>query len=120
MRPRTFDEAEPDPMLPEQFEIAVNATQIRKPELIEACRAMFVDGVAATEIAKKLGIEVSNVYRAAGTIEGKWEEICAGERWTYLSLAIPEKFVPMVMEYQRDLLKGYSEKKGKRKRPAKK
>ena len=56
MESRTFDEAEPDPMLPEQFEVAVNATQIRTRELIQACRAVLVDGASAPEIAKALNI----------------------------------------------------------------
>ena len=44
------DEA-PDPMLQEQFQLALDATQIRTPELIEACRSVLVDGKLATEVA---------------------------------------------------------------------
>ena len=121
MRSRKFDEAEPDPMLPEQFELAVNATQIRRPELIAACRAVLVDGAAAKEIAETLKIDdVSNVYRAMGIIKAKWEEICATEKWTYVPLALPEEVVDMAMAYERNLLKKYAEKKGKRVRRGKK
>ena len=115
MESSTFDEAEPDPMLPEQFEVAVNATQIRKPELIAACRAVLVDGASAPKIAEKLNIDdVSNVYRAVSSIREKWEQICATEGWKYVPLVVPEDLVATVMELQRKLLKGYSEKKGKR------
>lgn len=121
MESGTFDEAEPDPMLPEQFEIAVSATQIRTPELIEACKAVLVEGVAAKEIAKKLKIDdVSNVYRAVKLIKRKWEKICAKEGWTYVPLALPGDVVDMAMAYQRNVLKKYSEKKGKRGRLGKK
>ena len=121
MRSRKFDEAEPEPMLPEQFEIAVNATQIRTPELIAACKAVLVEGAAPKEIAETLKIDdVSNVYRAMGIIKAKWEEICAAEKWTYVPLALSEEVVDMAMAYERNLLKKYTEKKGKRGRRGKK
>ncbi len=120
MGSRTFDEAEQDPMLPEQFEIAVNATQIRTPELIQACRAVLVDDVPGPEIAEKLNIESSNVYRAVSSIRRKWKQICATERWECFPLAVPKDLIPTVMALQRKLLKDYSEKKGKRKRRGKK
>ena len=121
MRSRTFDEAEQDPMLLEQFEIAVSATQIRKPELIEACKAVLVEGAVAKEIAEKLKIDdVSNVYRALKRIKRKWEKICAKEGWTCVSFALPADVIDMAMAYQRNVLKKYSEKKGKRGRRGKK
>jgi hypothetical protein len=121
MESSTFDEAEPDPMLPEQFEIAVNATQIRTPELIAACKAVLVEGAVAKEIAEKLKIDdVSNVYRALKRIKRKWEKICAKEEWTCVSLALPGDVIDMAMAYERNLLKKYSEKKGKRSRRGKK
>jgi hypothetical protein len=119
MESTTFDEAEPDPMLPEQFEVALKATQIRKPELIEACKAVLVDGASGPEIAKKLNIDHSNVYRATSSIKKKWEEICAREGWTYVRLAVPEDLIDAVMAFERKLLKKYSEKKGKRGRHGK-
>jgi hypothetical protein len=120
MGSRTIDEAEQDPMLPEQFEIAVNATQIRTPELIEACKAVLVHSVPGPEIAAKLGVESSNVYRAVSSIKRAWEKICATEKWEYYPFAVPEDLIPMVMAFQRKLLKDYSENKGKRKRRVKK
>jgi hypothetical protein len=118
---RTLDEAEPDPMLPEQFEIAANATQIRKPELISASRAVLVDGAAAPEIAKKFNIDdVSNIYRAVSSIRQKWEQICAAEEWEYLPLAFPRSVMSVMLAFQRELLKNYGEKKAKRGRHTKK
>lgn len=121
MESSTFDEAEPDPMLPEQFELAVNATQIRTPELIEACRAVLVDGAVAKEVAEKLEIEdVSNVYRALSTIKARWADICTEERWAYVPLAVPEDVIDTVMAFQRRLLKKYGEEQGKPGRRGKK
>ena len=99
----------------------MNATQIRTPELIAACRAVLVDDAAVKEAAERFKIDdVSNVYRALGIIKAKWEEICATEKWTYVPFALPEDVVDMAMAYQRNLLKKYSEKKGKRGRRGKK
>lgn len=112
-------ETEPDPMLPEQFELACAATQIRTPELIEACRAVLVDDAAAPDIAKKLNIDVSSIYRAIASIRQKWDEICSSEEWDYFPLAIPRTLTGVVLAFQRELLKSVGDKKanrGKRKR----
>jgi hypothetical protein len=119
MEPRLFDEFPQDLMLPEQFEVAVNATSIRDPKLIAASKAIFVDGTTAIKIAKKHHINVSKLYLAAASIKAKWGEICSKEGWKYASFAIPDELVPIAIEYQRSLLKAYIEKKANHKRRAK-
>ena len=101
-------------MLPEQFEIALAATQIRTPELIEACRAVLVQNETALKIAHNSDIAVSNIYRATATIKRKWEQICASEEWDYIPLAVPRSVTTAILVMQREVLKSYSEKKAKR------
>ena len=114
MEPRSGKpETEPDPMLPEQFELALAATQIRTPKLIEACRAVLVDDAAAPDIAGKLNIDVSSIYRATASIRQKWDEICTLEQWDYIPLAIPASLTNVVLAFQRELLKSVGEKKQK-------
>jgi hypothetical protein len=112
LRSRT-PETELDPMLPEQFELARAATQIRTPKLIEACRAVLVDHEAAPDIAAKLNIEVSSIYRATASIRQKWDEICTSEEWDYIPLAIPRTLTDVVLTFQRELLKGAGDRKPK-------
>lgn len=114
VRSWTHEEDAPDSMLQEQFQIAMDATKIRTPELIEACRAVLVDGLPTADVAAKNKIEPSSVYRAIATVKAKWEEICAKEEWTYAPLAFPESMMKVMLEFERDLLARYSAKRGKR------
>jgi hypothetical protein len=104
----------PDPMLQEQFQLALDATQIRTPELIEACRAVLVDGKLATEVAQQREIEVSNIYRAVTNIKEKWDQICTQEDWEYLPLAFPRSIMKVLLEFQQLQLNKYSDQKDKR------
>jgi hypothetical protein len=63
-------------MLKEQFDIAAPETRIRTPELIEAARLLLVEKENAAELAARFGMETSKIYRAAKTIEERWESIC--------------------------------------------
>ena len=101
-------------MLLEQFEIALSATQIRTPELIEACRAVLVRNDAGPEIAHKYNVELSNIYRATASIKRRWEQICTNEEWDYIPLVVPRAVTSAVLAIQHELLKRYSEKKGRR------
>lgn len=116
----THDENTTDPMLQEQFQIALDATRIRTPELIEACRAVLVEDLPAADVAAKNEIQPSRVYRAIATVKAKWDEICANEEWECHPLAFPQPIMKVVLEFQRDLLARYSEKRGKRRRAKRK
>ncbi len=101
-------------MLQEQFQLALDATQIRTPELIEACRSVLVDGRLVTEVARKHKIEQSSVSRAVTTVRERWDQICTQEDWEYVPLAFPRSLMKVLLEFQREHLSKYSEKKGKR------
>ena len=109
--------AEPDldPMLPEQFEIALAATKIRIPKLREACRDVLVDELQPSEAAARRNIEdVTSISRAITTIKERWKQICAEEEWDYLTFAFPRKFTKLILELQREQLAQYSARKQKR------
>jgi|SRR5579884_1103919 len=109
-----YESANLDPMLAEQFQIAIDATQIRKPELIEACRDVLVDGLPATEAAQKRNVDdVTTVYRAIATVKERWDQICTAEGWEFVPLAFPRTLMSALKEFQREQLKRYSEVKGK-------
>lgn len=113
----TYEPADRDPMLAEQFQIAIDATQIRKPELIEALRDVLVEGLQATEAAQRRKIDdVTTVYRAISTVREKWDQICRDEQWEFVPLAFPREIMKALKEFQRDQLKRYSDLKGKKRR----
>ena len=116
----TYEPADRDPMLAEQFQIAVDATQIRKPELIEACKDVLVEGLQATEAAQRRNIDdVTSVYRAIATVREKWEQICTAEEWEFVPLAFPKEIMRALKEFQREQLKRYSDFKGRKRRKKK-
>jgi hypothetical protein len=109
-----IEDETPDPMLQEQFQLALDATQIRTPELIEACRSVMVDGQVATEVAQQRQMEPSNIYRAISTIKEKWDQICTEEDWEYVPLAFPRSIMKVMLEFQREQLSQYRDQKDKR------
>ena len=109
--PENEDEAEP--MLPEQFETAMEQTQIRSPEMIAACRAVLVEKKKASEVARSMGIDTSHVGRAVNTVREKWAEICLEQGWEYLPIALPRSSMKLVLEMQHEHLKQYRSQEGK-------
>jgi hypothetical protein len=114
LRPRKPADPEPEPMLPEQFELALAATQIRALDLIEACKAVLVRNENGPDIAAQYNVKQSSIYRATKRIKEKWDEICAAEGWDYITLAIPRAVTPTLLAYQREIFKTHSDKKSKR------
>jgi hypothetical protein len=111
--PWTENEDEADPMLPEQFQIAMDRTQIRTPELISACRLVLVENKKASEIAQARGLDAAHVRRAVVTVREKWQEICAEQGWEYLPVALPRSAMKLVLEMQREQLDKYRAQEAK-------
>ena len=109
-----IDNSDPDPMLAEQFEVALAATQIRAPELIAACRAVLVDGMLAPEAAKVHNVTASSIYRATASIRQKWEKICTKQDWVYAPVAAPREVMDVILAFQRNLLSAYQQRGKKR------
>jgi DNA-binding phage protein len=115
--PWTENEDEAEPMLAEQFDIAMERTQIRTPELIAACRSVLVESKKASEVAQARGIDAAHIRRAVTTIREKWQEICTEQGWEYLPVALPRHAMKLVLEMQREHLEQYREgKSGGRKK----
>ena len=100
-------------MLPEQFQIAMDRTQIRTPELIAACRSVLVENKKASEVAHARGLDAAHVRRAATTVREKWQEICTEQGWEYLPVALPRSSMKLVLEMQREQLEQYRAQEGK-------
>jgi hypothetical protein len=106
-----------DPMLKDQFDIAARATRIQNTYLVEAARAVVVGGERVANVAERLGLESPHIYRAIGTIEKKWADICAKREWSYLPIALPARIMKIVLEVQAEELEEYRrEQETKRKK----
>jgi hypothetical protein len=105
--PRTENEDDAEPMLLEQFNVAVDRTQIRTPELIAACKAVLVENKKASEIAQARNLDGAHVRRAVITIREKWQEICTEQGWEYLPIALPHSVMKLVLEMQHAQLEKY-------------
>ena len=104
-----YEEAESDPMLVEQFNVALKATQVRIPELIAACRDVMVEGLSTAEASRRHNIENSTtISRAVKTIRDKWDEICAEQGWTFMPVAVPTSWAKLLVEIQREQLDRYT------------
>lgn len=107
-------------MLKEQFEIAAAETRIRTPNLLNAARAVLVDKALVSEVAEQYGLrDTSPIYRAVGTIERKWEQICERRGWSYLPLTLPKRLMRAMLEIQAGELADYLAELDKRKKKKK-
>jgi hypothetical protein len=109
----TYEEAVPDPMLAEQFKVALKSTQVRKPELIAACRDVMVEGLSATDAARQRNVDMPSISRAMKSIKEKWDQICAEEGWVPVPFAFPASWTKLLLEIQREQLDRYSALKDK-------
>lgn len=101
-------------MLKEQFEIAAAETRIRTPELVEAARLLLVDKVSASDLAVRFGMETSKIYRAAKTIEEKWEAICKRRGWSFVAIALPKRLMKVMLSVQAEEIANYQKSREKK------
>lgn len=102
-------------MLKEQFEIAVAETRIRTPELVEAARLLLVEKESASDLAARFGIETSKIYRAAKSIEEKWEAICEKRGWSFVAIALPKRLMKAMLLVQAEEIADYQRSREKKK-----
>jgi len=94
-------------MLKEQFDVAAEATRIRKPLLLDAARAVMVDGMSVGEVAEKFNLRPSHLYKAIASVEQKWSDICTARNLKYLPIALPERMMRIVLEIQSQEIDDY-------------
>jgi hypothetical protein len=78
----TMDSDEAEPMRAEVFDIAVSALSFHgarqeTPRIVQAARAVLVEGMRSGEAATQFGILPVRVSEAVGRIRDKWAAICA-------------------------------------------
>lgn len=78
----SMDSDEAEPMRAEVFDIAVSAlsfhgARLETPRIVQAARAVLVDGVRPGEAAVEYEFPPERVSEAVGRIRDKWAAICA-------------------------------------------
>lgn len=101
-------------MLKEQFETAAAETRIRTPELVEAARCLLVNKEDASDLAIRFGVDTSKIYRAAKTIEDKWEEICERRGWSFVAIALPRSLMAVMLRVQAEEIAEYEKSRDKK------
>ena len=101
------DEDDAEPMLLEQFQIAVERTNIRSEELIAACKAVLVDSKKQQDVAQEFNVSGAHVSRATTKIREMWQEICEEQGWEYLPIALPHSSMQLVLKMQHEQLEKY-------------
>lgn len=103
-------------MLKEQFDVAAAETRIRSQELVDAARALLVDGESAVDIAQRLGVsDPSKINRAAASVEKKWEEICEKRGWSCVAIALPRRLMKAMLLVQAEEIADYQKSREKKK-----
>lgn len=94
------DEPEIDPMTPEHFDIAVAEINFKRPGMLEACRAVLVDGKRPTEAAEEFEIPQPQISRAVTRVQEKWEQLCARENLVFRVVALSPQAMAVVTELE--------------------
>lgn len=103
------DDEEFDLMRDEVFEIAANAVSFhganeRTPRIVQAARAVMVDGMRPADAADKFDFPRERISEAVGRIRDKWNAICEENGWVTETFSLPPKLVELIREIEGDAI----------------
>lgn len=108
------------PMLPEQFETAVNSTKIQSADLINAARMVLcpVGGVkiSVAEASAVHGVQEHYLRRAIKSIEKSWAKICTERGWEVNTAALSPELWLVLKTIQLQALKESADLPGRGRR----
>lgn len=98
-----------DLMREEVFEIAANAVSFhganeRTPRIVQAARAVMVDGMRPADAADKFDFPRERISEAVGRIRDKWGAICEENGWVTDTFSLPPKLIELIREIESDAL----------------
>lgn len=88
-------------MSPDHFDLVVQSLSLRSDSLQKAARAVLVEGMRPGQAVEKFSVGLTNLSKAVGRIENKWDEICEGQNWEYEPIALPPEEMAIVRALQR-------------------
>ncbi len=101
MTPENWDDQDREPVEPEHFDLAAAECRFHHPGMVEAARAVLVDGMRSGEAAIQFGItHQTHLSRALTKIEAKWIQICKREHWSCRTIVLSEDDMALVQRLQ--------------------
>lgn len=94
------DETDIDPMTPEHFDIAVAEINFKRPGMLDACRAVLIDGKRPTEAADEFDIPQPQISRAVTRIQEKWQQLCDRENLVSRVFVLSPQAIAVVAELE--------------------
>jgi hypothetical protein len=91
-------------MTPEHFDIAVAKINFKRPRMLEACRAVLVDGNRPTQIADQFAIPQPQISRAISRIQQEWSELCERENLVFRTVALSPQAMAVVAELEQQFI----------------
>lgn len=106
---KTMDSDEAEPMRAEVFEIAVGALSFHgarqeTPRIVQAARAVLVDGMRPGEAASQFGFPPERVSEAVGRIRDKWAAICAERGLVTETFSLSAPMIELLRQVELDAL----------------
>lgn len=97
---KNHDETDIEPMTPEHFDIAVAEINFKRPEILNACRAVLIDGKRPTEAAEEFDIPQPQISRAVTRIQEKWQQLCERESLVSRVFVLSPQAIAVVAELE--------------------
>jgi hypothetical protein len=120
----TTSPEEAEPMRAEVFEIAASqvsfhGARVETPRIVQAARAVLVDGKRTGEAAALYDFPPERVSEAVGRIRDKWNAICAERGWVTETFSLTPNIISLLKLIELDAIGPLQEElTGKRKKKA--
>lgn len=103
------DSEEFDFMREEVFEIAASAVSFhganqQTPKIVQAARAVLVDGMRPADAAAKFDFPRERVSEAIGRIRDKWQAICAENGWVTETFSLSPRLIELIRQIENEAI----------------
>lgn len=99
-----FHDPDIEPMTPEHFDIAASEIHFKRAGLLDACRAVLVDGKRTTEVVDEFDIPQPQVSRAIARIQEKWQQLCDRENLVTRVVVLSPQAMAVVTELENQFI----------------
>ncbi len=103
------DSEESDFMRAEVFEIAASAVSFhgsnqQTPKIVQAARAVLVDGMRPSDAADKFGFPRERISEAVGRIRDRWQAICVENGWVTETFSLSPRLIELLRQIENEAI----------------